>query len=53
MNTVKLKKGLMQMLVVIFYIIAFALCLKGIGAIAGIPLAVIGHVLQKEVDKIK
>ena len=43
----------MVLIVVIFYIIAIALCLSGIGAIGGVPLAVVGHYLQREVNKIK
>lgn len=48
-----MKKGLLQIFVVIFYIIAIALCLSGIGAIGGVPLAVVGYYLQREVNKIK
>ena len=46
-----MKKGILQILVVIFYIIAFALVLSGIGKIYGIPLAAVGYYLQREVGK--
>ena len=50
-TTNKMKKGILQILVVIFYIIAFALVLSGIGKICGIPLAAVGYYLQREVGK--
>lgn len=50
-TTKKMKKGILQILVVIFYIIAFALVLSGIGTIGGVPLAAVGYYLQKEVGK--
>lgn len=50
-TTKKMKKGILQILVVIFYIIAFALVLSGIGKICGIPLAAVGYYLQREVGK--
>lgn len=39
-----------KVIVWVFYIIGFALCLGGVTAIAGIPIAAIGYHLQRTLN---
>lgn len=48
-----MKIVLLQIFVVIFYIFALVLAFSGIGAIAGVPLGVVGVYLQRKVEKMK
>lgn len=48
-----MKIVLLQIFVVIFYIIALVLTFSGIGAIAGVPLGLVGVQLQRKVEKMK